>query len=451
MKMKKIFESFERFKQEMKEFPGEEIEYIRIDIAKEIDDILQRPSNDQEINNLLKTGMPGVTKRSANLLLYLYKGVDEKGNLLDNEDVKAVMDELDIRVENFLDSFETQAHFLVFLNDAPSLINEFLPLMRETSKPDSHQSKFMLKTAPGNFDAFQFAKKKPFAVFKDTTANSGMKDFMHKQTPELNNINPQHHYLFKLEYLIKIAYEVVQDSIDVFAPDKDQIDIVLKPLDMKSFVSNYIKGITLATQDHRDTLKQTPHPTISPLLAGQRHKMNRLFRYYYYGEYLRDTEEQQIKLIDDYLPQIIDIDTAQVQSGLVPSYSLLLSMVYSKFPRESQKKYELPFYKILHTAKNSKFINWNIKDIIKQPGVLDIERTENIPMLPLGGAGETEDYRKQFAEKQIDDLIIKAKNKQNIQSEWQEFQKTWIKLSKETKEFLSDKLEELKIIIKGGK
>ena len=98
--MKKIFESYERFLQELEELPGDEVDYIRIGIAKEIDAILQRPSNDQQINKLLRAKTPGITKRNANLLLYLYKGVDEKGNLLNDQNVNAVINELDKRLSS---------------------------------------------------------------------------------------------------------------------------------------------------------------------------------------------------------------------------------------------------------------------------------------------------------------------------------------------------------------
>ncbi len=449
--MKKIFESFDRFVQEMKELPGDEVEYIRIEIAKEIDDTLQRPSNDQQINKLLRKKAPNITKKNANLLLYLYKGVDENGNLLNNENVEAVIDELDVRAEKFIDSFSTQAHFLVFLNDAPILIKEYLPLMRDVARPESHQSKYMLKTAPGNFSAFDFAKKKPFAVFKDTTAQSGMKDFMHKQTPELNNIRPDHHFLFKLEYLIKIAYDIVKDSISFLAPDKDQINIDIRPLDIKAFTANYVEGITVSTQDYRKELRKTPHPSFSPMVAGQRYRMNKLFRYYYYGDYLKQSEQEQIKLIDDFMPQIIDLDTAQVQSGLVPKYSLLLSMVYKNFPQQSQKKYELPLYKILHTAKKSRFINYDIKKIIKEKGVLDRKRTKDIPFVELGYGGDTEDYRKEYANDLLDSALSGAKKGENINDTWKMFSETWQQLSKDTKDSLSDKIQELKSILQGGK
>ena len=448
MKMKKIFESYERFLDELKELPGDEVDYIRIGIAKEIDATLQRPSNDQEINKLLRAKAPSITKRNANLLLYLYRGVDEKGNLLNNENVKAVIDELDKRAENFLDSFETQAHFLVFLNDAPLLMNEYMPRMREVSKQDSHQSKFMLKTAPGHFDAFQFAKKKPFAIFSDTTANSGMKDFMHKQTPELHNINPQHHYLFKLEFLIEIAYDIVKDNIDFLVPDKDQIDIDIKPLIPQRFIANYLKGITVTTDDYRKELQKKPHPTFGPMVKSQRYAMNKLFRYYYYGDYLRDSKEKQIKLIDDYMPQILDLDTENVKAGLVPNKTLLLGLVWKNFPKESQEKYKLPFTKILYTVKNSKWMTYSYKDIINRPGVLDRERGDTA-FLPMGSPGETEDHRKEYAEHELNKMIDMAKNKENIYERWQEFNDLWSKLASDTKEELKPKIKELTKIIEG--
>ena len=448
MEMKKIFESYERFLEELKELPGDEVDYVRISIAKEIDAVLQRPSNDQQINKQLRARVPGITKKNANLLLYLYRGVDEEGNLLNNENVKAVIDELDKRAEMFLDSFETQVHFLVFLNDAPLLINKYMPRMRETSKPDSHQSKFMLKTAPGNFDAFQFAKKKPFAIFSDTTANSGMKDFMHKQTPELHNINPQHHYLFKLEFLIEIAYDIVKDNIDFLAPDRSKIDIDIKPLVPQRFIANYLKGITVTTDDYRKELHKKPHPTFGPMVKAQRYVMNKLFRYYYYGDYLRDSKEKQIKMIDDYMPLILELDTENLESGMIPNRTLLLALVWDMFPMESKKKYKSPFLKILYTVENTKWMTYSIKDIINKPGVLDRERGDT-PWLPMIGM-EPEEYKKEYAENELNNMIDMAKKKEDISGSWKEFGELWSELGVETKEKLKPKIKELRKILEGN-
>ena len=75
MKMKTIMESFERFVKEKRatNLIGTDIEEARINIAKLIDSVLQRPSNNSEINKMLRAKTTGVTKKDTNLLLYLYK------------------------------------------------------------------------------------------------------------------------------------------------------------------------------------------------------------------------------------------------------------------------------------------------------------------------------------------------------------------------------------------
>ena len=368
MKMKTIMESFERFVKEKKaiNLTGTEIEEARISIAQLIDSVLQRPSNDSEINKMLRAKVPGVTKKDANLLLYLYKGVNEKGLLTNDENIGMVEEELNLRAQNFLDSFETEDQFSVFMADAPLLIKSHLPKMREVASGDSHQSKFMLRASPGAFSDFSFARLKNDKVYKDTTAGSGMKDFMHKDSPELKNINPDHMYIFQLEHVIQIAYEMLKDGL--YGEVKP---LQTDPLDNDVFVKNYIMGISDDAYQAKQELDTEDHPTFEPIITDRRFEMNNLFRYFYYGSYLRDTEEQQIKMIDKELPKILDTDKQQVKNRLVPSYSLLLNLVWNNFPQEAQDKYGKLFKSIVYTAEKSKFIDYDIKDLINKAGVLD--------------------------------------------------------------------------------
>lgn len=446
MKIKNLLESWDRFVKEKQamQIEGPELEQDRIYIAKLIDTTLQRPTNDQEINKQLRAKTPGVTKRNANLLLYLYKGVDEKGNILNEENVEAVEEELSQRAVSFLDSLGTQKQINIFHADAPHLIHTHLPMMREKAQKNSHQSKYMLSKAPGSFSDFYFARMSNSAVFKDTTANSGMKDFMHKDSPELNNINPQHYYLFKLEYLIEIAYTLIED--EAFGVANEFASYLNIPeLDNDSFVKNYIMGISKEAYKAKMELNKQKHPTFGPMIDKQRHRMNRLFRYFYYGENLRDSAEEQIRLIDDYLPKIFDIDTHQVKNNMVPKYSILLSLVWDKFPKESQKKYELQFLKIIYTADRSEDIQYDINNIIREKGVLDIDKPAGA-RIPMGLAGETEDYRLSVANENLDSIIDLAElgDTQNIPEMWKRFLVTYGRLGKESKDSLSDKISTLK-------
>jgi len=446
MKMQTIIESFERFVKEKRatNLTGTDIEEARISVAKLIDSVLQRPSNNGKINKLLRAKTPGVTKKDANLLLYLYKGMDEMGNLLEEENVGAVEEELGIRAQNFLDSFETEDQFSVFLADAPSLIKSHLPMMRKKAQKDSHQSKYMLKTAPGSFSDFYFARMANRAVFKDTTANSGMKDFMHKDSPELKNINPEHNYLFRLEYLIQIAYDMITDGL---YGNKTQ-PITEDPLTNDVFVKNYIMGISQDAYDAKQKLDKEEHPTFGPIIDKQRQRMNHLFRYFYYGKHLRDPLEQQIQLVDDYMPKILDIDNHQVKNNMVPKYSILLSLVWKELPPESQKKYELPFLKIIYTAKNSEDIEYDINVLIREKGVLENDKFAG-SRTPVGLAGETENYLLNNVTEDLDSIISLAEkgNTSQIPDMWKNVLLSYNRLNKQSKDSLSDKLATLRSLL----
>jgi hypothetical protein len=450
VKLKNLLESWDRFVKEKQamQIEGTELEENRIYIAKLIDTVLQRPTNNQEINKQLRAKTPGITKRDANLLLYLYKGVDENGNLMNEENVKDVEEELNQRAVKFHDSLETQELIDIFYADAPHLIHFHLPMMREKAQKDSHQSKYMLSKAPGSFSDFYFARLTNSAVFKDTTAGSGMKDFMHKDSDELKNINPKHFHLFKLEYLIEIVYELIQDNAFDISNNLGSL-WTIPELDNDTFVKNYIMGISKKSYEAKMELNKQEHPTFGPMIEKQRHRMNRLFRYYYYGEYLNSTTEEQVKLIDDYMPKILDIDTHQVKNKLVPKYSILLSLVWNNFPKESQKKYELPFLKIVYTAKNSDDIEYDINKIIKEKGVLGTDKPAGANV-PMGLAGETEDYRLGGANEDLDKIIEMAttENNKDIQKMWSKFLLVYNRLNQTSRDSLSDKIKTLKSLLR---
>ena len=92
-------------------------------------------------------------------------------------------------------------------------------------------------------------------------------------------------------------------------------------------------------------------------------------------------------------------------------------------------------------------MNYSLKDIINQPGVLDRERGDT-QFLPLGGPGETEDYRKEYAENELNSMIRMINNKENISQRWEEFKELWSKLSSDTKQELMSKINELTELLK---
>lgn len=179
------------------------------------------------------------TKADTTLLLYLYKGVDKKGNLLNQEDVKSVNNEIETRVEYFLENLDDREK-AVFLRDSEQII-QFLKDSRNPKKESKYETLYLAKRAPGGFAHFDFAKRHR-AIYADTTTYGGAIDFMFKSTPELHNINPSHLFLFKLENVIgRIANKIRQEGYSEEFYEK------IEPLSYKQFYANYNQGTTIFT------------------------------------------------------------------------------------------------------------------------------------------------------------------------------------------------------------
>jgi len=219
----------------------EEIQQSRIEIGLNIDRFLQRPfvtvgeeimDDDGEMRTI-------TDPKETNLLLYLYRGVDPSGKLMNNEDIAAVNRELKQRVNHFLMGL-SQFDKKVLASDIDFIIQS-MSEERSSEQTPSHQSSRMLKTAPGHFDDFSFGTRTR-SIYKDTRAG---KDFMLKKTPELKNIPEQHHFLFSMENLMGRVKSSLGEQSGENVP----------PLDAVSYDANYRLGDTtqqIETERDRD-------------------------------------------------------------------------------------------------------------------------------------------------------------------------------------------------------
>lgn len=502
MKMKLIMENWKLFTEAEEPEPerspdypetDEKIQEARIRVGYYIDQKLQRPSNDEEINKAIRAPNSTVDKFSYNLLLYLYQGKnpeamqkkEELEDLLDNgqitseqyqtqlseinENTEAVGDEIWNRAMDFAD-WLTPFEQSVFLLDYDLIVNEYIPHQREINKeleyPD-HQSTFMLKRAPGTFRGFQFGRfvGKNLAVFRDTTAGSGVKDYMYKATDELKNINPAHHYIFKLEFTLQTAKEVIRTQQDY---DKSLLNSknTFPPLSFHSYLANYTYGYTEKRLEEEDNSELDPNDgRVGELMAMETHRRNELFRYFYFGDYLKDTKEEMIKMIDYHMPKLIDIDGTQARFRQDLLYLPLIALFWDKFPQESKDKYSVDVATILNTADKSPLMKVDVKELIKKPRTLDRSPTRGPAMFP----DEKEAELIELANKRLDRLIELAKtNPATIftrvphprdndpdATPWSQFlDYVYNHLNKDSKNLLEPRLNQLKDILqsssKGG-
>jgi len=223
------------------------IQRVRIHLGNMIHDYIMSPTinmGDPEDKMLvwskhggLPTGERPFNKTDTTLLLYLYKGIDADGNLENKENVKLVDNEINERVSQFVEALSEEER-AVFLRDHGNII-KFLEESRNPEKEAKYETMYLAKRAPGGFAHFDFAKRHR-AVYADTTTYGGAIDFMFKSTPELHNINPQHHFLFKLENIIgRAAGEIKKQGYS------EQMYSAAEDLTYEQYYSNYNQGTTV--------------------------------------------------------------------------------------------------------------------------------------------------------------------------------------------------------------
>jgi len=306
---------------------SEEVQASRIEIALNIDRFLQRPfltvggeilpPDETDISKVEKVTDP----KETNLLLYVYRGVDENGNLQDKQDVAAVNRELNERVGHFLlslDAFDKK----VLASDIDFIIQSMIE-ERSPEEEETHQSTHMLKGAPGHFDDYVFATRRR-SVYKDTRAG---KDFMLKRTPELKNIPEQHHFLFSMENLMGRVKQALGEEPDPTIP----------PLDAVSYDANY----RLGDSTEQIEKERNYEPTQSEK------SMVKVYRNLFMTTYsdpprwlLEMPPEQQLELYGPYFETLLYTIKDRLEAGEYPKEFFDLEKIADNVPLIFFDKYE---------------------------------------------------------------------------------------------------------------
>jgi|TARA_R110001583_G_scaffold8195_6_gene39635 hypothetical protein len=292
---------------------GEDIQFSRIEIGKNIDRFLQRPfvtvgdEFDEPDGSITKITNP----KETNLLFYVYKGIDDNGALMDKYDVSAVNSELNQRVEHFITSLEG-IDVEVLSSDIDNII-EYLTKDKSPESSPSHQSTRMLKGAPGHFDAYVFAARSR-SIYKDTRAG---KDFMLKSTPELKNIPDEHHFLFSMSNLMKRVKQALNAQPSTLIP----------PLDYETYDANYKLGTTTETIEGD---KQPPSESDKAYYKG----VNDFFVIFYKDpkNYEDLSDEKQFELMSEWFESLLYKIKDKLEDGKIPEEFMALEEISHNVP-----------------------------------------------------------------------------------------------------------------------
>ena len=280
------------------------LEKVRIAIAIAIHEALLSPTvniGDKQDKKYVfdangnRTEVP-MTKEDATFLLYLYKGISNKGKLGREENIDAVIGELQRRVIIFVESL-SDVHRAVFLADRDKII-EYMQEARSPKKESNYETMYLAQSAPGGFSSFDFAKRQR-AVFKDTTTYGGAIDFMFKRTPELKNINPEHYFLFKLENVIGRATAEVKAQ-----GYSEQVYKQVTSLEYSEFVANYNLGTSTARIEHEKAQYEPIYQTRDSVQLYYFYQRNELLKFFYqkvtddFKEKLNKDPDQKKSFID---------------------------------------------------------------------------------------------------------------------------------------------------------
>ena len=314
-----------------------EIQNTRISIAMKIDSMLQRPvinvGQEQLIYNK-ETGKMEVSKitdpKKTPMLYYVYKGITPDGEISNENNVRAVNAEIEERIEVFVSDL-SELEKTVLAADLDAIIF-YMSQQREFDERETHQSKYMLGQAPGDFDSFNFATRAR-SVYKDTRAG---KDFMLKSTPELKNIPEEHHFLFSMENLmgrLKSKLPKVEDEeIPVLTP--------------KDYDSNYTLGATTMSISKEDELSK-----------GQDVDLQSFINKFYSNpdNYQDMSVEDQVEMLSPYLERLIEVTEQKLQNNQEPSEFIEFLQTSSNVPDEVLDPFEQRINDILETMEERGF------------------------------------------------------------------------------------------------
>jgi hypothetical protein len=314
---------------------SEEIQQSRIEIGLNIDRFLQRPfvtvgeeimDDDEELRII-------TDPKETNLLLYLYRGIDPSGKLMNGENIAAVNRELKQRVNHFLMGL-SQFDKKVLASDIDFIIQN-MSEERSSEQTPSHQSSRMLKSAPGHFDDYVFGTRRR-SIYKDTRAG---KDFMLKKTPELKNIPEQHHFLFSMENLMGRVKQALGEQPEGEIPSLDPVSY-----DANYRLGDFTEEIEVeraqftSDSDSAKTSKLLSSALDSIFIAAYEESDSSLIRGL--------NEQEQINLLEPYLILLIQKTIQNMHEGKKPDNFLRLIEISDNIPEYYLDKYEESFNSI---------------------------------------------------------------------------------------------------------
>jgi len=314
-----------------------EIQHARISIATKIDSILQRPVTNVGQGQLVynkETGKMEVSKitdpKKTPMLYYVYKGITPDGEISNENNVRAVNAEIEERIEVFISEL-SELEKDVLAADLDAIIF-YMSQQREFDEKETHQSKYMLGQAPGDFDSFNFATRGR-SVYKDTRAG---KDFMLKSTPELKNIPEEHHFLFSMENLMGRLKSKLPEAQGEEIP-------VLTP---KDYDSNYTLGATTMSISKEDELSK-----------GQNVDSQSFINKFYSNpdNYQDMSVEDQVEMLSPYLEKLIKVTEQKLQNNQEPSEFIEFLETSANVPEEVLNPFEKRINDILETMEERGF------------------------------------------------------------------------------------------------
>lgn len=321
-----------------------EIQNTRISIAMKIDKLLQRPvinvGQEQLVYNK-ETGKMEVSKitdaKQTPMLYYVYKGITPDGEISNENNVRAVNAEIEERIEVFISELN-ELEKTVLASDLDAILF-YMSQQREFDERETHQSKYMLGQAPGDFDSFNFATRAR-SVYKDTRAG---KDFMLKSTPELKNIPEEHHFLFSMENLMGRLKPLLPEAGGTVTINKpggmERVEVpVLTPND---YDSNYTLGsTTISTSKEMDLAKD------------QDVEQNFINKFYSNPDNYEDMSvEDQVEMLSPYLERLINATEKKLQNDQEPSEFIQFLETSANVPDEVLDPFEKRINDILQVME----------------------------------------------------------------------------------------------------
>jgi len=272
--MKKILNEWNRFLTEVDyktQYHLDELEQARIAVAVAIDRAIMSPKiNDEDKKKMSSDSeesrpkdpakwkhlvkMADIVKkgRKVPFLYYAYRGVDEKGKLLQGKNTRAVLDLTAQKVHDFLQHFDNnEIGKDVFISDFHLIkdrYQEYQQAMADYGKEQGVEaSDFVTRSDVGKYSIG------PDMNFSVSAIGSGSKpvsfvnqDFMYKDGPEYHNISEKHNYLFSPYFPLALA--VILLSNDIISDSPEQIIDVLRSNEQFKFKRAYAFAMQISIE-----------------------------------------------------------------------------------------------------------------------------------------------------------------------------------------------------------